>query len=87
MGILGWFLVGLIAGALAGWITGAPQGGCLATMVVGIVGAIIGGALWRLATGDDSSLNEFDLGSIAVAVLGSVVLVLVLEAIRRSPRR
>jgi uncharacterized membrane protein YeaQ/YmgE (transglycosylase-associated protein family) len=86
MGILGWILVGLIAGALAGWITGAPQRGCIATMAVGIVGALIGGALWRLATGDDSSLNEFDLGSIGVAVLGSVVLVLVLEALRRSPR-
>jgi uncharacterized membrane protein YeaQ/YmgE (transglycosylase-associated protein family) len=86
MGILGWILVGLIAGALAGWITGAPQRGCLATMAVGIVGALIGGGLWRLATGDDSSLNEFDLGSIGVAVLGSVVLVLVLEALRRSPR-
>jgi uncharacterized membrane protein YeaQ/YmgE (transglycosylase-associated protein family) len=86
MGILGWVLVGLIAGALAGWITGAPQRGCLATMVVGIVGALIGGTLWRLATGDDSSLNDFGLGSIAVAIVGSVVLVLVLEALRRSPR-
>src|SRR5262249_42906442 len=79
MGILGWILVGLIAGALAGWITGKPQGGCLATMVVGIVGALIGGTLWRLATGDDSSLNSFGLGSIAVAIVGAVLLVLVLE--------
>jgi uncharacterized membrane protein YeaQ/YmgE (transglycosylase-associated protein family) len=87
MGILGWVFVGLIAGALAGWITGAPQRGCLSTMVVGIVGALIGGALWRLATGDDTPLDEFDLGSIGIALLGSVVLLLVLEALRRTPRR
>lgn len=86
MSILGWIVVGLIAGALAQWVTGSPSRGCLATMVVGIVGALIGGALWGLATGDQSSLNEFDLGSIAVALLGSVVLLLVLEALRRVPR-
>jgi uncharacterized membrane protein YeaQ/YmgE (transglycosylase-associated protein family) len=86
MSILGWIVVGLVAGGLAGMVTGAPSRGCLMTMVVGIVGALLGGALWGLATGDDSALDEFDLGSIAVAFLGSVVLLLILEALRRTPR-
>jgi uncharacterized membrane protein YeaQ/YmgE (transglycosylase-associated protein family) len=87
MSILGWIVVGLIAGGLAGMVTGVRSQGCLMTMVVGIVGALIGGALWGFATGDDSALDEFDLGSIAVAFLGSVVLLLILEALRRTPHR
>lgn len=87
MSILGWIVVGLVAGALAQWVTGAPGRGCLATIAVGIVGALIGGGLWGLATGDTTALDEFDLGSIGVAFLGSVVLLLILEALRRAPRR
>jgi uncharacterized membrane protein YeaQ/YmgE (transglycosylase-associated protein family) len=87
MSILGWIVVGLVAGILAQWVTRAPGRGCLATMAVGIVGALIGGALWGLATGDKSTLDDFDLGSIGVAFLGSVILLLILEALRRSPRR
>lgn len=56
--------------------------GCLGTIVVGIVGALIGGALWRWASGDEgSAFDEFDLGSLVVAFLGSVLLLLVLDAI------
>jgi uncharacterized membrane protein YeaQ/YmgE (transglycosylase-associated protein family) len=82
MGILGWVLVGLIAGA---GITEAPQRGASRRWCRhrGCAHRRRGLAL---ATGDDSSLNEFDLGSIGIAILGSVVLVLVLEAPRRSPR-
>jgi uncharacterized membrane protein YeaQ/YmgE (transglycosylase-associated protein family) len=87
MNILGWIVVGLVAGVLAQWVTGSPGRGCLATIAVGIVGALIGGTLWGLATGDKEVLNDFDLGSIGVAFLGSVVLLLVLEALRHGPRR
>ena len=51
MSILAWLVVGFLAGALARWVTGA-QRGCLATIAVGIVGAFIGGAVYRLATGE-----------------------------------
>jgi uncharacterized membrane protein YeaQ/YmgE (transglycosylase-associated protein family) len=83
MSILGWIVVGFIAGGLARWATGARKRGCLATIVVGILGALIGGALWRLATGEDGSvIDDFDVGSVVVAFLGSVLLLLVLEAVR-----
>ncbi|HEY7070829.1 MAG TPA: GlsB/YeaQ/YmgE family stress response membrane protein [Acidimicrobiales bacterium] len=88
MGILGWILVGLIAGLLARWVTKTDQLGCIATTAVGIIGALIGGALYQLATGKDSNtFDNFDIGSIAVAFLGSVLLLLILQALGRSSRR
>jgi uncharacterized membrane protein YeaQ/YmgE (transglycosylase-associated protein family) len=88
MGILGWIVVGFIAGGLARWVTGSPSRGCIGTIVVGIVGALIGGALYRLAMGDDvDTFDEFNLESIIVAFLGAVLLLLVLEALGRGSRR
>jgi uncharacterized membrane protein YeaQ/YmgE (transglycosylase-associated protein family) len=87
MGILGWLVVGFIAGALARAATGARKRGCLGTIVIGIIGALLGGALFRLAMGDD--FNSFDgsyLVSIFVAFVGAALLLLVLEALDRSPR-
>jgi uncharacterized membrane protein YeaQ/YmgE (transglycosylase-associated protein family) len=82
MSILAWLIVGFLAGVLARWITGTPKRGCLATTVVGIIGAFIGGAIYRLATGDEvSAFDDFDLGSVFVAMLGAVLLLLVLEAL------
>jgi uncharacterized membrane protein YeaQ/YmgE (transglycosylase-associated protein family) len=87
MSIIGWIVVGLIAGSLARWVTGARQGGCLVTIVVGILGGLIGGALFQLATDSDSdAMDDFDIGSVFVAFLGAVLLLLLLEAISRSRR-
>ena len=87
MGIVGWIIVGLVAGLLARWVTKSDQMGCIATTAVGIVGALIGGALFQLATGKESdTFDDFDIGSIAVAFLGSVLLLLILQALGRSRR-
>jgi uncharacterized membrane protein YeaQ/YmgE (transglycosylase-associated protein family) len=87
MTILGWIVVGVIAGTLARWVTGARQGGCLITIVVGILGGLIGGALFQLATDSDSDvMDDFDIGSVFVAFVGAVLLLLILEAISRSRR-
>jgi uncharacterized membrane protein YeaQ/YmgE (transglycosylase-associated protein family) len=88
MSILGWLVVGFIAGGLARWVTGADKRGCIATIVIGIVGAFIGGGLYRLATGEETEVfDEFDLASVFVAFLGAVVLLLILQAIRPRSRR
>lgn len=88
MGILAWLVVGFVAGALARWVTGSTERGCIATIVIGILGALIGGALFRWATGDEAStFDDFDLGSIFVAFLGAVLLLLVLQAISPRTRR
>jgi uncharacterized membrane protein YeaQ/YmgE (transglycosylase-associated protein family) len=88
MGILAWLVVGFVAGALARWVTGATKQGCVATIVVGILGALIGGALYRWATGSEAdTFDELDLTSLVLAFLGSVLLLLVLQAIGSRSRR
>lgn len=82
MGPLAWAVVGLLAGGLARRAIGAERRGCIGTMIIGILGAFIGGGLYRLLRGDDVEVfDEFDLGSIFVAFLGACALLLVLEAI------
>lgn len=73
MGLLSWILFGLLVGALARWIMpGKDPGGCLMTMVLGIAGALVGGFLATLL--GIGSVTGFDLGSIAIAVAGAVLL-------------
>ena len=81
MGFLAWVVLGLISGAIAKWILpGNDPGGFIVTIVIGIVGAVIGGFIGTaLGFGAVDGLN---LGSIAIAVLGSVVLLMVFRAIR-----
>jgi uncharacterized membrane protein YeaQ/YmgE (transglycosylase-associated protein family) len=79
MGILSWILVGLVAGILARWIVRDDRSGCLYTVAVGVLGALIGGALMH-ASGHEG-INEFSLRSLLVAALGAILLLLVLQAI------
>jgi uncharacterized membrane protein YeaQ/YmgE (transglycosylase-associated protein family) len=77
--IIGWVLVGLFAGGLARWIVKDDRSGCLYTMVVGVLGAFIGGVL--MSTIDSTGVDEFSIRSILVAALGAVLLLMVLRAI------
>ncbi|MDQ1424706.1 MAG: hypothetical protein QOD72_2204 [Acidimicrobiaceae bacterium] len=82
MGVIAWIVVGLVAGLVARAITRSPQPrGCILTTAVGIIGALIGGALMN-AAGKGGNF-DFSLRSILVAILGSVVFLLVLRAIER----
>lgn len=82
MGILAWCIVGLLAGGLARRAVGAPKRGCLATIAIGVLGALFAGAVSRFATGDEiAAFDEVDLGSIFVAFIGASALLLVLEAV------
>lgn len=83
MGIISWIVLGLVAGLLARAV--APSRGvqgCLPTLVVGIVGAVIGGFI-ATALGADDGVTGFNLWSILLAVVGAVVFLLVLSAISR----
>jgi uncharacterized membrane protein YeaQ/YmgE (transglycosylase-associated protein family) len=90
MSVFGWVVVGFIAGGLARMATGARKRGCLGTIVIGVLGALIGGAVFHFATGDElGAFDEVDLVSIFVAFVGAAALLLVLEALDRrtgSPR-
>ncbi len=83
--LLAWMLCGLIVGTLAVRLTPTPVAGCLPTLLAGLAGAIIGGTCWRLATADHSSLDDLDLPSVGVALIGALALVLLVEALHRSP--
>lgn len=85
MGILSWIVVGFIAGGLARRVTGGHKRGCLGTILIGIVGGLVGGWLFTLA-GDDG-INDFGLRSIFVAFIGAAVLILVSQAIGVTKRK
>lgn len=73
MGILSWIIFGLIAGALAKWIMpGDDPGGCLVTIIIGVIGAFIGGYVGTLL--GLGTVQGFDIRSFFIAVLGSVIL-------------
>jgi uncharacterized membrane protein YeaQ/YmgE (transglycosylase-associated protein family) len=73
VGLFGWIVVGFVAGALARAVTGGGWNlGCLGTIVVGIVGGLIGGTLFNAA--GDEGIGDFGLRSMFVAFVGAVVL-------------
>jgi uncharacterized membrane protein YeaQ/YmgE (transglycosylase-associated protein family) len=89
VGILSFLLFGLVAGAVARLVTPGRQSiGCLATMAVGVVGALIGGFIGQIVLGHEVHAS-WSLGAFLLAVAGAVVLLLALEALagRRGMRR
>jgi uncharacterized membrane protein YeaQ/YmgE (transglycosylase-associated protein family) len=86
LGLISWAIIGVIAGWIAGMVTGRRQQGCLTKMVVGIIGAFIGGALAHAAGWD---LDDVAFGSILVAAAGASLFLFMLEAIegRRGRRQ
>jgi len=83
MGPLSW----IIFGALAGWVASIIAGtnrrqGCLMDIIVGVVGAIIGGFIMQLLAGRKFDM-AFNLPSFGVAVLGAIVLLVITGATRR----
>jgi uncharacterized membrane protein YeaQ/YmgE (transglycosylase-associated protein family) len=79
LGILGWIIVGFLAGAISGALIGGRTArGCLPNIVVGIVGGVVGGFLaQQMGYTSVSGL----IASIVVATLGSIVVRLVLNAL------
>lgn len=78
MGIIAWIVLGLIAGALAKAIyPGTQGGGIVATTILGIVGALVGGFLGQLLLGTSAgaSIGALTIPSIAFAVLGAIVVI------------
>ena len=77
MGILGWIVVGLIAGLVAKAIVpGEAPGGIILTILLGIGGALLGGFL-AVTLGFGSGVQAFDLRTIVIAVLGAVLILVV----------
>ena len=85
MKLLSWAIVGLLAGGAARILTGSEKRGCLMTIAVGLIGAMIGGALANAAWGD--GVTGLDIRSIAISALGAIGFLLVLQAVRAISRR
>jgi uncharacterized membrane protein YeaQ/YmgE (transglycosylase-associated protein family) len=84
-GLISWIALGLVAGLLARIVVpGRHAIGCLATIAVGVAGALIGGFVAE-AVFDENIDFGFDLKSLAIATVFSVVLLLALEALAGRP--
>ena len=83
LGIFGWIIIGLLAGAIAGFfVPGRERMGCIGTMLVGIVGGLLGGFLWTNVLNQNEASGW--LGALVIAVIGSILVLVVLRAMRRG---
>lgn len=81
MGFFSWIILGLIAGALAKWLMPGKQGGgWFITMLLGIGGAFVGGWIGTLL--GFGSVTGVNLGSIATAVLGALIVLFIYGKMR-----
>jgi uncharacterized membrane protein YeaQ/YmgE (transglycosylase-associated protein family) len=87
MGILGWIILGLVAGAIAKTIhPGDDPGGILGTIVVGILGAVLGGLIASaLNIGELSSF--FSIGTWVIAIGGALLLLVIYSAVTGRSHR
>jgi uncharacterized membrane protein YeaQ/YmgE (transglycosylase-associated protein family) len=86
MSIIGWIVLGLIAGFIASKIVNKTGEGVILDIVLGIVGAVVGG--WLFATFGAAGVTGFNLYSMFVAVIGAIVVLVVYHLVtgRRAVR-
>jgi uncharacterized membrane protein YeaQ/YmgE (transglycosylase-associated protein family) len=89
MSIIGFLLLGLIAGAIArALMPGRENGGIIVTLIIGVVGALLGGVIASWVFNDNDPFESFfDLSTWAVAIGGSILLLAIwgfLQGNRRS---
>jgi uncharacterized membrane protein YeaQ/YmgE (transglycosylase-associated protein family) len=88
MGILGWIVLGLLAGVIAKAILpGNDPGGIIITMVIGIVGALLGGFLGQALFGVDTVDEFFDISTWLTAIIGAIILLLLYRMVVGRGRR
>jgi uncharacterized membrane protein YeaQ/YmgE (transglycosylase-associated protein family) len=82
MGIIGWILLGLLAGIIAkAVLPGDDPGGIIVTTIIGIVGALLGGLIARALDIGDPIDEFFDISTWLAAIIGAIVLLLVYRLI------
>jgi uncharacterized membrane protein YeaQ/YmgE (transglycosylase-associated protein family) len=75
MSIIVWLILGAIAGWIAGKIVPGDEGyGVIGTIIAGVVGALLGGFLIGMVTGEEF-MDELTIGSIIAAIVGAVIVV------------
>lgn len=82
--IIAWIVFGLIAGAIAKFLKpGADGGGWLSTIIVGIIGSVIGGFLGRMFFGEGVSNDVFNFYSLLMSVLGAIIVLYIANSMAR----
>jgi uncharacterized membrane protein YeaQ/YmgE (transglycosylase-associated protein family) len=82
MSILSWIVLGLIAGYIGSKIVNKRGEGLIRDIMLGIVGAVVGG--WLFRTVGASGVTGLNIYSLLVAVVGAIVVLLVYHAVRRA---
>jgi uncharacterized membrane protein YeaQ/YmgE (transglycosylase-associated protein family) len=86
MGILSWILVGLVAGWLAGLVMKGGGYGVLGDIIMGIIGALVGGFLASALFGAENAVSGFNVTTLIVAFLGAIITIAIVRALPgRSP--
>lgn len=86
MGFIAWIVFGAIVGWIANVVVGGrnrQRQGCLVSIIVGVVGAALGGLLYRAVTGQEKTW-DFDFPSLGVAAIGAVVLLVLVRLIQNA---
>jgi len=81
MGILSWIVVGLIAGWLAGMVVGGGDYGLIGDIIVGVIGAFLGGWVATTFLHIGAGMSGINLYSILIAFCGAVLLLAVLRLV------
>jgi uncharacterized membrane protein YeaQ/YmgE (transglycosylase-associated protein family) len=82
MSIIAWIILGLIAGFIASKIVNKEGEGFILDVVLGIIGAVVGG--WLFAFFGIGGVTGLNLYSILVAIVGAIVVLVVYHAVRRA---
>lgn len=82
MSLLAWIVLGLVAGFIASKMVSGTGQGAVMDIVLGVIGAVIGG--WLFNTFGMAGVSGFNLYSLLVAVVGAIVLLVVYHALSRS---
>lgn len=86
MGLLAWIVIGLVAGWLAGLVMKGSGYGILVDVILGVVGALVGGFLASALFNVPDPISGFDLTTLIVAFIGAVIVVAIVRALPgRSP--
>ena len=81
MGILTWLVVGAISGWLADMLVGGSSVGLLGDILLGIVGAVVGGWLAGTFLGVQNAISGFNVTTLVVAFLGAAVVLVIVNAL------
>ncbi|MGE5222274.1 MAG: GlsB/YeaQ/YmgE family stress response membrane protein [Omnitrophica WOR_2 bacterium] len=81
MGLLSWIVVGLIAGWLAGMVVKGGGFGIVGDIILGVVGALVGGFLAGALFNIPNPINGFSLQTLIVAIIGAIIVVWVVRLV------